>query len=274
MHELLLHASVPTARHAQVLSVLAGVAAMQPQPFHERHLIYKPTRPPTRAAVQIGGSQAVQQNSTQKAKAGLQEDLFYLHLVEDLVEDAEKGGMSDGDVVMEDVHGLSGEDEVSGMIEDEHSSGRIQDPSHTDPKSSTRWTFQFRDVPEPGNRRPCTTRLIADTPITGGDGSAFMSAMEYTHTSTHHLVGHRLTHLSTSILLFRPCRPPSSSAQKPEPIDPRTYILQVSLRVSNGIAKPQLMSRGVKELMSLKETLRGVVELESVERGMLDTRMK
>lgn len=117
MHELLLHASVPTARHLQVLSILAGVAAMQPQPFHERHLIYKPTRPPTKAVVQIGGSQAVQQNPAQKAKAGTQEDLFYLHLVEDLVEDAEERGMSNGGAVMDEVDGLSGEGEASGSIE-------------------------------------------------------------------------------------------------------------------------------------------------------------
>ncbi|KAI4087999.1 MAG: hypothetical protein LQ344_006374 [Seirophora lacunosa] len=273
MHELLLHASVPTARHVQVLSILAGVAAMQPQPFHERHLIYKPTRPPTKAVVQIGGSQAVQQNPAQKAKAGTQEDLFYLHLVENLVEDAEERGMSNGGAVMDEVDGLSGEGEASGSIEKEHLLNTIHDPLDNDHESSTRWTFQFRDVPEPGNRRPCTSRLMGDTPITSGDAHAFMSAMEYTHTSTHHLVGHRLTHLSTSILLFRPCRP-SSSAQKPEPIDPHTYILQVSIRVSNGIAKPQLMSRGVKELLNLKEMLRGVVELESVERGMLDTRVR
>ncbi|KAL8748266.1 MAG: hypothetical protein Q9199_008222, partial [Rusavskia elegans] len=101
MHELLLHGAVPTNRHAQVLSILAGIAAMQPQPFHERRLIYKPTRPVTRPSMQIGGSQAVQSkqmNPMQAVQGAIQGDLFYLHLVEDLAvegrgkRDIEKNG--------------------------------------------------------------------------------------------------------------------------------------------------------------------------------------
>ncbi|KAL8810315.1 MAG: hypothetical protein Q9223_007781, partial [Gallowayella weberi] len=95
MHELLLHGSIPTSRQRQVLSILAGIAAMQPQPFHERHLIYKPTRPVSRAATQVGGTQAVQSkqnNSMQAMQGAMQGDLFYLHLVEDLT------GKMDGDV--------------------------------------------------------------------------------------------------------------------------------------------------------------------------------
>ncbi|KAI4265851.1 MAG: hypothetical protein L6R38_009136, partial [Xanthoria sp. 2 TBL-2021] len=87
MHELLLHGAVPTNRHTQVLSILAGIAAMQPQPFHERRLIYKPTRPVTRPSMQVGGSQAVQSkqmNPMQAVQGAIQGDLFYLHLVEDL----------------------------------------------------------------------------------------------------------------------------------------------------------------------------------------------
>lgn len=59
----------------------------------------------------------MQQNPAQKAKAGTQEDLFYLHLVENLVEDAEERGMSNGGAVMDEVDGLSGEGEASGSIE-------------------------------------------------------------------------------------------------------------------------------------------------------------
>ncbi|KAL8672030.1 MAG: hypothetical protein Q9224_007596, partial [Gallowayella concinna] len=89
MHELLLHGSIPTSRHHQILSILAGITAMQPQPFHEKHYIYKPTRPISRTTTtQIGGSQAVQSkqnNPMQTAMQGaMQGDLFYLHLVEDL----------------------------------------------------------------------------------------------------------------------------------------------------------------------------------------------
>jgi mediator of RNA polymerase II transcription subunit 18 len=44
MHELLLYGQVPLERHDQLLKVLAGIAAMQPQTLFERHLIYKPMR--------------------------------------------------------------------------------------------------------------------------------------------------------------------------------------------------------------------------------------
>lgn len=44
MHELSLYGQVPLERHDQVLKILAGIAAMQPQTLFERHLIYKPMR--------------------------------------------------------------------------------------------------------------------------------------------------------------------------------------------------------------------------------------
>jgi mediator of RNA polymerase II transcription subunit 18 len=44
MHELLLYGQVPLERHDQVLKILAGIAAMQPQALFERHLIYRPMR--------------------------------------------------------------------------------------------------------------------------------------------------------------------------------------------------------------------------------------
>lgn len=44
MHELLLYGQVPVDRHEQVLKILAGISAMQPRAFFERHLIYRPMR--------------------------------------------------------------------------------------------------------------------------------------------------------------------------------------------------------------------------------------
>ncbi|KAL8871684.1 MAG: hypothetical protein Q9198_007359, partial [Flavoplaca austrocitrina] len=109
------------------------------------------------------------------------------------------------------------------------------------------------------------------------------------HTSTHHLKGHRLTHNSTSILLFQPLIPspptPTSSSTNPttttssapnttpQPLTPNAYILQLSILITDG-AKPALMERGVKELIALKELLKGVVEVDVVERGALDTRVR
>ncbi|KAL8930152.1 MAG: hypothetical protein Q9208_000769 [Pyrenodesmia sp. 3 TL-2023] len=313
MHELLLHAPVPAARHAQVLSILAGIAAMQPQPFHEKHMIYKPTRPVTRVVKPVGGSQTLQSSNPTQVTQG---DLFYLHLVEDLVAEGireggdreDEEGKTDGDVVMsEAVEGENQREEVRELPESSNpppSNNQSTKPSPSPPSSSSssKYTLQYRDIPDPGHLRPCTTRQIFDVPITRGDAAAFMTAMEYTggasHTSTHTLRGHRLTHASASILLFQPLRSvsnsnpssslPSSSSPSPpttqqqpqlqQPLDPTNqHILQLSLRVATDgttTTKPELLARGVKELMALKETLRGVVELEAVDRGVLDTRVR
>ncbi|KAL8808061.1 MAG: hypothetical protein Q9182_000339 [Xanthomendoza sp. 2 TL-2023] len=284
MHELLLHGSIPTSRHRQVLSILAGIAAMQPQPFHERHLIYKPTRPVSRTATQVGGTQAVQskQNTPMQAMQGaMQGDLFYLHLVEDLT------GKTDGEV--------DGTRAERGVGDGERMAGIDEGGgSNEQPPTSTKYTLQFRDIPEAGPRRPVTSRLITDIPITAGDAAAFMSAFEYTlvpsflpppsppnplrlnnnnkktsHTTTHHLHGHRLTYSATSILLFQAPSPSPSHQQKQQQLS----ILQLSIRVPDA-SKPLLMDRAVKELIALKEMLRGVVEVDVVERGCLDMRVR
>ncbi|KAI4270127.1 MAG: hypothetical protein LQ337_006883, partial [Flavoplaca oasis] len=202
MHELLLHGTVPTTRHNQVLSILAGIAAMQPQPYHERRHIYKPTRPIVRPSMQVGGSQAVQSkqaNPMQTVQGAIQGDLFHLHLVEDLVVES-KGN---GDVELKAEGTEVGEEEMMdiGDGEDGHTSILLKPqptsnsppilqhqtlpttqltPSITTNRKPSTWTLQFRDIPEAGTRRPVTTRLIADIPITGGDAQAFMSALEYT----------------------------------------------------------------------------------------------
>ncbi|KAL8727637.1 MAG: hypothetical protein Q9181_005632, partial [Wetmoreana brouardii] len=160
----------------------------------------------------------------------------------------------------------------------ENPSAALPNPLGSTTKSSTppKHTFQFRDMPEAGNRRPVTSRLVADIPLTGGDAAAFMSSMEYTHVSTYHLQGHRLTHNNISLLLFQPALPAASGSESASgltPIDPTRFILEASLKVADG-TKPDQMARGAKELMALKEMLRGSVELECVERGALDTRVR
>lgn len=65
----------------------------------------------------------------------------------------------------------------------------------------------------------------------------------------------------------------SSTIRTDQALDPHTYILQLSVRVSDG-TKPVPMERGVKELMSMKEMLKGVVDVDVVERGCLDMRVR
>ena len=85
MHELLLFGQIHPSRHDQVLNILAGVAAMQPVPIRERHLVFKPNRLPGSARpVQVGGAQAIQKTQAQALQSQGQGDLFYMQLVADI----------------------------------------------------------------------------------------------------------------------------------------------------------------------------------------------
>ena len=50
-------------------------------------------------------------------------------------------------------------------------------------------------------------------------------------------------------------------------------MLQTSVRVQDG-SKPDIMGKGIQELLALKDMLRGCVELEMGERLALDTRVR
>ena len=116
-----------------------------------------------------------------------------------------------------------------------------------------------------------------------------MDSIYSRHVSTYTISGHRFTHHSVSILLYRITLPPpppttvteDDSAASAEPAAPQarlldpsgTYILQASVRVQDG-SKVETMSKGVNELLNLKETLKGVVELEIGDRLALDTRVR
>ncbi len=81
--------------------------------------------------------------------------------------------------------------------------------------------------------------------------------------------------------------PPTSSSQASEYsgstliensesrlLDPSgTFILQAAVRVHDG-SKVETMTKGVNELLNLKETLKGVVDMEMGDRLALDTRVR
>lgn len=82
MHELLLFGQVPCSRHEQVLSILAGIAAMQPQPFLEKRIVFKPVKlPPATRPSHAGAVQGVPNSQIQAIQAQTQGDNFYLQLV-------------------------------------------------------------------------------------------------------------------------------------------------------------------------------------------------
>lgn len=112
MHELLLFGQVPRSRYTQVLNVLAGISAMQPQPVLEKHVVFKPNRKPgSSAQKQVGGAQDIQKAGS-VMQAALAMDLFYLQLVADVEEkkaEEKQGGGGEGvreDVVMGEFGGL------------------------------------------------------------------------------------------------------------------------------------------------------------------------
>lgn len=108
----------------------------------------------------------------------------------------------------------------------------------------------------------------------------------YSYTTAYVLQGHHFTtnniHLRLTRTLLLPTNYASDTGPAPAPSDVSSlspldasgaYLLEASLRVHDG-AQPELMGRGATELMGLKEALKGVVELEPVERLALDTRVK
>jgi mediator of RNA polymerase II transcription subunit 18 len=338
MHELLLYGQVPAIRHTQLLHILAGIAATQPQPILETHLVFKPNRTPgSGTQKQVGGAQDIQKTTRATTDSQAQE-LYYMQLVADVYEDEGKTTVADdadevGDMILNGDGGIElGVIEASGQVPLSTGYGiastmQANEHSHADPPSSfpasQQWTLQFRDLPETSRHRAVTSRLITDTPITSGDPLRFMAALDYTydihplppfprspphlphtspptniphppsHTKTYLLSGHRYTHNSTSLLLYRILLPPSSfpsttlphptttttTSLQPKPrsptlLDPSgTYILQASLRVHN-TSKIETMTKAVNELLALKEMLKGCVELEVGERLALDTRVR
>lgn len=83
MQELLLFGQVPLARRDYVLSVLVGIAAMQPKPILEKHLVFKPIRP--LASVRASSAIARQGVSTSQLQTfQALGDLFYLTVVIDV----------------------------------------------------------------------------------------------------------------------------------------------------------------------------------------------
>ncbi|MCJ1467206.1 Mediator of RNA polymerase II transcription subunit 18 [Pseudocyphellaria aurata] len=269
MHELLLFGQVPRSRHKQVLSILAGIAAMQPQPFVEKHLVFKPARLPggSRPA-HVGAVQGVANPQIQAIQAQTQGDIFYLQLVADVEAPNKDQDQSQGE-------GNRADGDGNAPIPHPRSIAGADEKTKEQENGSEKWTLQFRDLPEVA-RRPVTSRLIYDIDLQSGDSLAFMSAIDY-----------KLSYVSIALILFRPHVPlppassssssSSSSAYPALPphqatlahsrlLDPSgTYILQAALRVSDG-TKPELMTRGITELLALKEMLKGVVELTVGER--------
>lgn len=155
MHELLLYGQVPAARHEQLLSILAGLTAMQPRRIVERRAIYRPIKTPSTNVIQRGGTQGVQTTPKQPQNQRVT-DLNLLYLVKS-VDEKEFGQLVD-------LTGSS-EDAVESLTESE----RL-------------WTFELQDTPEPG-KRPVAMRYTHLTEIAEGDPNKFMQDLGYRYVS-------------------------------------------------------------------------------------------
>jgi mediator of RNA polymerase II transcription subunit 18 len=150
MHELLLYGQLPAPRHEQVLKILAGLAAMQPRPVLERHIVYKPTREPDEPGAHLGRGGGSQTIGGKPVKQGTVKSLYYTKLVQKL-----------------------GEEDF----------GRAQEPTADNARLSAnvksgeepKWSFEFQDLPDTGDRG-VTARLASSTDILSGDPHAWMIA--------------------------------------------------------------------------------------------------
>lgn len=110
----------------------------------------------------------------------------------------------------------------------------------------------------------------------------YLTSCHLRHVTTYTISGHRFTHHSTSLLLYRVPLPAatveddttSDGLPQVRLLDPSgAYILQASVQVQDG-SKVETMTKGVNELLGLKEILKGAVELEIGDRLALDTRVR
>lgn len=153
MHEFALYAQVPKDEQPRILQQLAGVTRMQPQETREVHLVFKAQIPTGLSKIpSAGGSQGVQQQNVQNVKNMLTSSLYYVQVVGEVTP---KPGQTGNDVDMINGHDLSIVDE-----------------------STLKWTFDFRDTPDPG-KQLISSRLISKTPIDDGDVSKFVNHFGY-----------------------------------------------------------------------------------------------
>lgn len=178
MHEYSLFGQVAESRQTQLLQILAGISAMRPRDVYERHLVFKPANPPTRAVAQVGGSQAIQDAAKLAARQAqaANQDVYYVRLVEDLM--AESGARTSNEQEV-DGHEDGEDDDVemsNTSVEKYATNGATAEEAET---TKARWKLLFYDVPEAG-KRPVISRFMNITHIEDGDAISFIEGLGYT----------------------------------------------------------------------------------------------
>ncbi|KAI9715964.1 MAG: hypothetical protein M1812_005598 [Candelaria pacifica] len=288
MHELLLFGQVPTSRHDQLLKIIAGIAAMQPQRVLERHLIFKPSRKSGPAGRKVGGSQGIQSSQMQALQGQMHGEMFYMQLVGEVREDdfttldAAPPQAINGVGTKADVQMTSGIEEGERGTTEPYSASKTLSLAEGYHMDKQKWALQFNDLPEVAGRRPVTSRMISSIDMVEGSAMQFMD----NYVSEYILEGHQVIHNNVMLLLHRILRFPPSQEQLTgpynrlhdlqgyPPVDTSgAYVLQASVRLQDG-NRPESISLGLNELKSMKKMMKGVVELEPGDRLALDTRVK
>src|ERR1700710_511943 len=80
MQEVFLYGQVDDQRHSEVLSILSGLTASEPESLFERRVIFRPTKASS-AAVFVGGTQTI---NTRPVAANQSRDTFFTQLVKQI----------------------------------------------------------------------------------------------------------------------------------------------------------------------------------------------
>ncbi|EWC45831.1 hypothetical protein DRE_04838 [Drechslerella stenobrocha 248] len=272
MHELALFAHVPDSRVAQVERALTTVTGMTAARMLEHHLIYKPKR-----NRQTTGGNANTGSGTGPANSAAG-DFYYLKLVADILEGSDglrRNSGPNGDAMEVD----SGPSSVAPLARSARSKdGPMKVDSLPYDVRRQRWTIRFSDLPEVNSKRPVTSRMIHHAAVSEGDALSFVESLGYTFLSEYILAGHYfVSHhiyitLAKIMLPHQPFTPlPVSGLQPLDPVD--SYILQASIKVFSA-NEQETMNKGVEALKTLKNELKGIVDLEVGDRLSLDTRVR
>ncbi|KAJ6257150.1 Mediator of RNA polymerase II transcription subunit [Drechslerella dactyloides] len=280
MHELTLFAHVPNSRVAQVRRALTTITGMPAVPLLEHHLLYKPKRSRQTASGSASASGGAGPGGS--AAAG---DFYYLKLIADILGSGDQTGKGSlgrethhvdgentrqgGDAMELDPRPPASASEVSESTNSkEETLDRQRAPSRDDAYDirKQKWAIRFSDLPEVNNKRPVTSRMVHQATVSDGDALSFVECLGYMFLSEYILSGYYFTHHNIYVTLTRTLLPrqpftpfPGVSLESLDPAD--SYILQASIKVSNA-NEQEAMNKGVEELKTLRNELKGVVDLE------------
>lgn len=296
LHELTLHASVPASRHTQILHILTGVAGHAPNTVTERHSLFRPQAVAIKrvAADEGGGRQdadyfaKLKRRAAEAAKEGAGEkggQGWVMRAVETLNDEgSQRQGNETGGESMEGVESI--EARLADAEREEDAEAR----SHTDGLASEQqtraWSWRHYAVPDP-NTKAITLRATTQTSVPYASyptPASFAESRDFRPLpgGVYVVHGQQWIHYNVILLLHQVFHAPPEAAARLEPADIEklkpldgsgAYVLEARLMVEEGV-KNEVMTRAISELVSFKDSMRGCVEMRTVERLSLDTRAK